>query len=166
MRRRRPPFEYDRIQILLHWGVVALVIAQYATSGAIVRSHGPRLIGQRPEPFDLVLHTAHNRVGLLLVAVMVGRLGYRIFAGATPSGDAAKNPLAVRAAAFVHGAFYFVLIAEGVTGAIASYFWWPISAAHVILFKMLLALVAAHLSAVVWRSLVLRDGAMRRMAIR
>lgn len=157
---------YTRVQIALHWVVVALIIAQYSTSGAIVRTHGIHMIGQRQNPTDLVLHNLHNKLGLTLVALMIGRLAYRLWAGApVPAGRSAKG-LAVRAAAFVHAGFYVVLIAEGITGAIASYIWWPISAAHVILFKLLLGLVAVHIAAVIWHHFVLKDAVLRRIGFR
>ena len=40
-----------------------------------------------------------------------------------------------------HWGFYVVLISQGITGAIATYFWWPISAVRVFLFKILLGLL-------------------------
>jgi cytochrome b561 len=60
---------------------------------------------------------------------------------------------------------YAVLITEGTTGAVASYLWWPISAAHVILFKVLLALVTIHVAAALWHELVRKDAVMRRMGL-
>ena len=158
------PEAYTRVQIALHWLVVGLVIAQYGTSGAVVRTHSIHMIGQRQNPTDLILHTLHNRLGLALVALMIGRLGCRLWAGVpVPAGHA--TGLAVRAAFIVHIAFYAVLITEGITGAVASYFWWPISLAHVILFKILLGLVAVHIAAVLWHQFVLRDGALGRIGM-
>ena len=163
--KRSRPQAYTRLQIGLHWLVAALVIAQYGTSGAIVRTHSIHMIGQRQNPADLLLHTLHNRLGLALVAVMIARLAYRLWAGVPdPAGSLASLP--VRAARLVHAAFYAVLITEGVTGAVATYFWWPISLAHVILFKLLLALVAIHVAAVLWHQLVLKDAALHRIGIR
>lgn len=160
MSQSRPP-AYTRLQIGLHWIVVALVIAQYGTSGAIVRMHSIHLIGQRQRPADLLLHTLHNRLGLALVAVMVARLAYRLWVG----GPDTASSLSGRTARLVHAAFYAVLITEGVTGAVASYLWWSISLAHVILFKLLLALVAIHVAAVMWHQFVLRDAALHRIGL-
>jgi cytochrome b561 len=153
------------MQIALHWLVAALVLVQYSTSGAIVRTHSIHLIGRRPNPTDLLLHTVHNRVGLAIVALMLGRLALRLWVGAPAPGDAAGG-LAARLAQMVHFTFYAVLIGEGVTGAIATYFWWPISAAHVVLFKVLLALVTIHVAAAVWHELVGKDAVMRRIGLR
>jgi cytochrome b561 len=162
---RASPYAYTRSQIALHWLVAALVLLQYATSGAIVRTHSIHLIGQRPSPTDLVLHTLHNRVGLSIVALMLGRLVLRLWFGA-PSPEGARRSIAARIVQGVHFAFYAVLVAEGVTGAVASYFWWPISAAHVVLFKVLLALVAIHVAAALWHEFVRKDAVMRRVGIK
>ncbi len=144
--------------------MAGLVLAQYATSGAIVRAHSFHLIGWRPSPTDLVLHTVHMRVGLAIVALMLGRLALRLWAGAPAPGDAGGG-FTIRLAQGVHFAFYAVLITEGITGAIASYFWWPISAAHVILFNVLLALVTIHVAAALWHEFVRKDAVMRRMGL-
>ena len=69
--------------------MASLVLAQYATSGAIVRTLSIRLIGQRPSPTDLVLHTLHNWVGLAIGALMPGGLALRLWAGAPAPGNAA-----------------------------------------------------------------------------
>lgn len=156
---------YTRLQIGLHWLVAVLVLAQYASSGAIVRTHGLHLIGWRPNPTDLLLHTLHNRVGLAIVALMLGRLALRLWVGA-PAPEGASAGLAGRLAQGVHFAFYAVLITEGVTGAVASYFWWPISTAHVLLFKLLLALVAVHVGAALWHQFVRKDAVMRRIGLK
>lgn len=159
------PAIYSRVQVALHWLVAGLVVEQYATSGAIVRTHTMHMIGQRQNPADLVLHTMHNRLGLLLIAVMVFRLAYRLWAGApVPGSDGAAGSWASRTAAVVHAAFYVVLICEGVAGAVASYLWWPMSVVHVALFKGLLALVAVHVAAVLWHHLCGKP-VLRRMRI-
>ena len=153
--------DYTRTQVLLHWTVAALVAGQYATSGAITRTHGMHMIGWKPSPADMVLHTLHNRAGLAIIALMLVRLALRLWVGAPLPGAAGER--LTRLAQVAHAAFYAVLISEGLTGAVASYLWWPISAVHVILFKILLALVAVHVAANLWHSLVLGDGTFGRM---
>ena len=161
---RARPLAYTRIQIALHWLVAALVLAQYATSGAIVRAHSMHSLGWRPNPTDLVLHTLHNRVGLAIIALMLGRLALRLWIGA-PAPIVAPGSLAARLAQGIHFAFNVVLISEGVTGAVATYFWWPMSTAHVVLFEVLLALVAIHVGAALWHEYVRRCDATDRTQI-
>lgn len=141
---RAQPATYSRLQIALHWLVAALIVGQYATSGAILRTHSMHALGWRPSASDLVLHTLHNRVGLAIIVLMIGRLALRLWFG-VPAPLGARGSLSARLAQGVHFAFYAVLITEGMTGAIATYFWWPISAAHTALFWTLLALFVVHL---------------------
>ena len=121
-------------------------------------------LGWRPSASDLVLHTLHNRVGLAIIVLMLGRLALRLWIGA-PAPIVAAGSFAARLALGVHFAFYAVLIAEGMTGAIATYLWWPMSAAHVIFFDILLALLSMHVAAALWHQFVRKDAALRRMGI-
>lgn len=68
--RERAGERYGIAQIVLHWVVVLLVVEQYATSGAILRTHAYRPLGQRPDPFDMTLHAVHTRIGLLIFALV------------------------------------------------------------------------------------------------
>lgn len=149
------------MQVVLHWTVAALVAGQYATSGAISRTHGMHMIGWRPSATDMALHMLHNRAGLAIVGLMVVRLALRLWVGGPLPGTARSRSTPL--AGLTHAAFYVVLVAEGVTGAIATYLWWPISAVHVILFKILLGLVAIHVVAAFWHWVVLKDGTFERM---
>jgi cytochrome b561 len=165
MRIRDPfarPNAYSRIQIGLHWLVAALVLGQYATSGAITRTHQIRMIGQRISQSDLTLHMLHNRLGLLIVTLMGLRLFVRWRQGA-PAPLSGHGSWEARLASAAHWGFYALLIAQGVTGAVATYIWWPISAAHVVLFKVFLALLVVHVAAALWRTFVKRDGTLARM---
>ena len=145
------PNTYNRTQIGLHWLVAALVLEQYATSGAITRTHQMRTIGQPISASDLTLHMLHNRLGLLIVTLMGLRLLVRWWRGA-PAPLPDQGTLVAKLANAAHWAFYVLLIAQGLTGAIATYFWWPISAVHVLLFKVFLVLLVVHIGAALWRA--------------
>lgn len=138
--------------IIIHWVIVLLVLEQYLTSFAIVRTHQPHLIGQHPSGFDLLQHTIHNRVGLLIVGLMILRFGLRWRLGVPPP-IVSEGAGRASAARIVHHAFYAILVLQGVTGAIATYFWWPMSAAHQLLFKVTLALATIHVLAVAYHHL-------------
>jgi cytochrome b561 len=157
------PHSYHWCQVALHWLVALLVAAQYATGGSIERTHHAVAHGHEAQPFDLLLHKIHNRTGLIILGLMLVRLLLRMLIGVpSPSGE--EGDWRTRAARAMHVGFYVILIAQASTGAIASYFFWPVSALHVALSKVLLALIAVHASAAVWHRFVLRDGAMARMA--
>ena len=122
---------------------------QYATSGAILRTHAYRPLGQRPDPFDLTLHSVHTRVGLAIFALVALRLVLRFFMGA-PNWQTSLPPWRKRLSAFVQYGLYAVLLAQAATGATATYLWWPASVAHKGLFYILLVLLAAHLAGAAW----------------
>jgi cytochrome b561 len=133
------------LQIMLHWLVVALVVEQYATRAAIMRAHMYRPFGQRLDPLDLTLHLIHTRAGLLIFALVAIRAALRVVCGA-PEWSPPLPPWRRRVAAAVQYGLYGVLLAQAVTGAVASYLWWPISSAHKALFVALLILLTAHLA--------------------
>jgi cytochrome b561 len=155
---RRP---YSLTQISLHWLIAGLVIAQYATSGAIKRTHEVHG-GLAPDPTDLLLHTVHNRVGLLIGLVMLVRLVLRLKNGSPPTPEGTP-PWQAKLANAVHWAFYAVIFMQVGTGFIASYLWWPASAAHGPLFILLLLLIFVHVFAAFWHQWVRKDGLLRRM---
>jgi cytochrome b561 len=135
---------YSIAQIFLHWTVVLLVMEQYATSGAILRTHAYRPLGQRPDPVDLALHSVHTRVGLAIFALVLMRLLLRLLTSAPDWAE--PLPLWRRRLSWtVQYGLYLVLIAQAATGAVASYLWWPMSAAHKALFWALAGLITLHL---------------------
>jgi len=158
----RPRESYHWSLIFLHWLVVALVVAQYVTSAAVLRVHRPRPIGVRPDPVDLLQQTFHIRIGLLIIALMAIRLALRWRFGA-PRPFGSETSWQTKTAKVVHSALYAIIFAQGVTGAVAVYFWWPISATHVVLFKILLGLIIVHVAAGLWHQFFLKDGALRRI---
>lgn len=55
------------------------------------------------------------------------------------------------------------MIAQAGMGFIASYFWFGIASFHVIGSRMILGLLALHISAAAWHTLVWRDDTVDRM---
>ncbi len=139
-----PGARYSFAQIALHWLIVLLIVEQYVTSAAILRTHAYRPLGKRPDPFDLTLHSVHTRVGLAIFALVALRLWLRLVWG-TPSWRSSLPLWRIRLSSVVQYALYLVLLGEAAAGAVASYLWWPMSAVHVALFWALVALVALHL---------------------
>jgi cytochrome b561 len=93
---------------------------------------------------------------------MALRLIARLWSG-VPAPVTEPDAWTTRIAGAAHWAFYAILIAQGITGAIATYFWWPMSVVHVLLFQMLAALLVIHVAAALWHELVRRDDTLRRM---
>jgi cytochrome b561 len=134
---------YRWSQIMLHWLVVAALIMQYATSEAISRTHH----AAKPDPWDLFLHSVHNWLGLAIFVIVMLRLALRLRYG-RPGWSTAMPRWSHRLATGVHAAFYVILAAQVLTGAIASFVWWPISAVHRWLFIALLLTIGLHLAGV------------------
>jgi len=153
---------YHWCQIALHWLVALLVAVQYATGSSIDRTHHAVARGLEPEPFDLTLHAIHNRTGLMILGLMLIRLAMRLLIGA-PNPAAADRDWQFRLGRATHLGFYVILLIQASTGAIASYFFWPISVLHVALSKVLLALITLHALAALWHFSIKRDGTMGRM---
>ena len=133
---------YGYSQIVLHWVVVLLVIEQYFISAAVTRTHAYRPLGKPADPFDLTLHSVQTRVDLLIFPLVALRLMLRLAWGAPEW----LQPLPLwrrRLSSTVQYGLCAVLLGQ-VTGAVATYLWWPMSAAHKALFWALVALLALH----------------------
>lgn len=163
------PDAYRRVQIALHWSVVALVLVQYATGGSIERMHHAEAHGHEPAPLDPILHAIHNRSGLVILALMLGWIAirWRIGASAPMGGSSVLGEAASvwqgRLSRAMHAALYAVLLSQAATGAVASYFYWPVSRIHAGLANVTLVLVILHASAALWHHFVERDATLHRM---
>jgi cytochrome b561 len=122
-----------------------LVIEQYFTSAAVIRTHAYRPLGKPADPFDLTLHSVHTRVGLLIFVLVALRLLLRL-AWRAPEWLQPLPRWRRRLSSTVQYGLYGVLLGQAVTGTVATYLWWPMSAAHKALFWALVALLALHLS--------------------
>lgn len=149
---------YHWAQIALHWGVVALIVSQYVTSGAIARTHH----AAEPSRIDLLMHSLHNRTGLLILCLTVLRIAFRLARGASGRPETWRS-LTERLAGLTHAALYAAVLAQATTGVVASYFWGPMAAAHRVVWVVLLSLIALHVAAALWHHLVRRDATLRRM---
>ncbi len=157
------PERYHLAQIVLHWLTVALVVVQYWTGPAVSRTHAPAVGRLVPDPADMALHLVHNRVGIVIGMLVVCRL---LLAAMLPSPRWRDEPpgWSRRAARTSHWLLYGLLLAQAATGFIASYLWFPISAAHLVLFDAFLALLAIHVSAAFWHGLLRKDDAFWRIS--
>ncbi len=152
---------YTLLQITLHWAVAVLLPLQYWTGGSIERTHHAVHMGLSPDPWDVIQHHVHRYVGIAVGALMVSRLALRILC------RAAEKVLVVnvveRVSKAFHFAFYAAVIAQAGMGFIASYFWFGIAPFHVIGSRIILGLLALHISAAAWHTLVWRDDTVDRM---
>ncbi|MBX3531232.1 MAG: cytochrome b/b6 domain-containing protein [Rhizobiaceae bacterium] len=141
---REPALPYTALQVGLHWLVVAMIVSQYFTSGAIHRTHNPLV---PPAEIDLVLHAMHNYGGMAIGLAMGLRLLLRLW---RPVPVAAERPWQSRLASATHRALYAAIFAQAATGFVASYFWGGAGRFHVFTWNVILALTALHIAGAVW----------------
>lgn len=157
------PGQYSSLQKSLHWLVVALLVVQVTTSGAIERSHTAHHEGREPDSWDLLLHEVHTYVGLAVFGLVAARILLRIVCGA-PSGYTNQARILRIAATTNHILLYGVLLALPVSGVAARYvdfiYYGPV---HVAMTRLLLVLVILHVAGALWHLLVLRDNVFGRM---
>ena len=148
---------YSKLQIGVHWAVVAMIAAQWATSGAIPRTHNPLL---PPSPSDLLLHMVHNYNGMAIGCLVLVRIALRL-SRSTDRPQARRTPMELAALA-VHWGIYASLAAQAATGFVASYLWGPAAGIHKAIWNVTLVLIALHVTAAAWHG-VRRDGVVGRM---
>lgn len=148
---------YSRLQIVIHWAVVGMIATQWATSGAIPRTHNPLLPST---PWDLFLHMVHNYNGITIGFLVLVRVLLRV--SRRDAVGTEKHAPSDVAAAVVHWGIYATLAAQATSGFIASYFWGPAATVHKAMWNVTLILVALHLMAAAWHG-VRRDGVIGRM---
>ncbi|MDR5653113.1 cytochrome b [Ruixingdingia sedimenti] len=157
------PRTYSRAQIVLHWLVVVLILAQYLNNEPIAEAWRAFRQGQVVEGGPGI--ALHILPGMLVLLLTLWRLVLRLTRGAPPPPAEEAAPLRFAAAA-VHWALYALTLLLPVSGAVA----WiggveGAGGAHAVMTKLLLALVALHIAAALWHQFWLRDGLLSRMRI-
>ncbi|MBI1620499.1 cytochrome b [Aquamicrobium zhengzhouense] len=146
--------KYSRLQIVIHWVVVAMIIIQWSTADAIPRTHNPLLPAKE---WDLFLHMVHNYCGIGIGALVLLRMALRL------RQRPQINHFRDLAAATIHWGLYGSLAAQAATGVIVTYFWAPAAWSHKALWYVTLVLVGLHLTAALWHG-IRRDGVLSRMS--
>lgn len=157
------PVRYTSLQIAAHWLVVVLIPVQIWTSGGIGRSHADHMAGLEPNPYDLFLHELHTFTGLAILGLVVLRLLLRVVSGSSRAAGDGGRFLRLLALAN-HFALYATLVTLPATGLLARYFdFATFGPVHVGFTRLLLALVALHVTAALWHMLWRRDAVVRKM---
>ena len=163
------PPRYHRSQIILHWLVALLVLAQLMFGMRMERVFlnaldlGREVIGETP-PWGIAL--AHGLTGTLILILMLTRLYLRLTRDIPPPPPKSSKWVQILSRAN-HWAFYVVLIAMPPVGL---YAWFAESLVagtiHSWAADVLLALALLHLSGVVYHVFLRKgeDGVLRRMA--
>ncbi|WP_244816437.1 cytochrome b [Caballeronia sp. Lep1P3] len=166
---------YDRLSIALHWLTVVLVLTQFALA---------QTWGFAPKPTRHLMIVAHMSFGMILAAVIVVRIVWRLSPGhQAPVETAGWAELAAKG---VHYLLYGLLVAEAVLGFILrwsgnesmSFFGLAIGApfppfskaahhtvgeAHDLVGWTIIVLAACHAAAALFHHFVIRDAVLMRM---
>lgn len=166
---------YDRFSIALHWLTVVLVLSQFVLS---------QVWGFAPRPTRHLLIVTHMSFGIVLSAVIVVRILWRVSPGRqSPLASAGLLELAAKA---VHYLLYALLIAEAVLGFVLrwsgnesmSFFglliappFAPFSKpahhnvgeAHELIGWAIIVVAAFHAAAALFHHFVVRDAVLTRM---
>lgn len=169
--------EWGSVSKLLHWLVVLLILAM-AWLGLTM--------GDLPNgPDKIATYALHKSIGISILALVVLRLLWRLYAGA-PAVVPGTPPWQVRIASLTHWALYALLLATPLSGWVmnsASGFplqWFGLfnlpaltgrdhdlhelaEEIHELLFWTMVALVVAHAAAAFYHHLFQRDATLARM---
>lgn len=151
------PTAYSRLQIILHWLVVVLIIGAFLLSDQM--DDWEDLPADAPLPL-------HGVLGLTVFFLMLARLALRLLRGAPP--PPADDPAwQQRVAEVTHWALYALAIATPWSGGFAFYLRWEEAAdLHELLKSLLLLTAAAHTAAALYHQFILKDGLLARMGLR
>lgn len=161
----------------LHWLIAVLILAM-ATIGL-------SMVGMRDSPDKVAVFALHKSIGITILALMVLRLSWRLYAGAPPP-MAGIPSLQQRLAGATHGALYVLLLMVPISGWMmhsASGFplqWFGLfnlpnlvaanevlqeraKTMHEFLFWLLAALALVHIAAAFYHHLFQGDATLLRM---
>ncbi|MFM0472056.1 cytochrome b [Paraburkholderia strydomiana] len=96
---------YDRISIVLHWTTATLVVVQFLLA---------QIWSLTPRPTRHLMIVTHMSLGIVLTAVLIARIGWRLSPGhRAPPGEVGWIEHAART---VHYLLYVLLASEAVLG--------------------------------------------------
>lgn len=178
MTLRNTDEQWGSVSKLLHWLVVVLILVM-ATVGLIM--------GDLPKtPKYFWVYTAHKSTGITILALVLVRLGWRVYAGA-PRPVQGTPTWQHRIAATTHVLLYALIIAMPLSGwlydsasGLRPFRWFGLMEmpklvapndglssvardAHEWLFWGIVALVGLHAGAALYHHLFLRDVTLQRM---
>lgn len=141
------PLAYSKPQKVLHWLVVVLIALQWLIFDSMGKPfHDTMDAGAPVWSLTPVVHLA---IGLAILVLALARLGLRLTHGAPEAPAEEPEPFRT-ASKWAHWAIYALLLLMPVSGLVA---WFglvgPVAEVHEVMMNLLLALVAAHVAAVV-----------------
>ena len=154
---------WSRIQVMLHWTTVVLLVVQYFLGQLMEEAYEARLRGEAAEGGDLFGSGAHVVVGVAILAAMITRFVLRFTQGIarTPENE---PKWAALLGSLTHYAFYVVLLLMAITGVSAFFLGIaPAGEVHATLFWVLFAVIVLHVGGALVEQFVLKTGVLSRM---
>ena len=174
---RNSATSYGAVAKLLHWGIVALIIAQYVLAEAAEEFDGG--------PQELTLVAGHKSTGMLSLLLVVARIAWKIAIRGLPGPVPMARAQQIAAAAG-HGVLYLLLLALPLSGwmmsSAAGYptgfyglFEFPmllvqnhdlheaLEEVHEALFDAVVVVAVLHTAAAVFHHAWIKDDTLRRM---
>jgi cytochrome b561 len=155
---------YSGFQQTLHWATLALFLVQLWTYPAIGRTHHAPHFGVPIDPFDLFLHQVHAISGGLILVFAIVRMWLRHRAPVMPPRF--PYPALATISKLAHLALYTTLILLPITGFLKMYIISAAGLVHILLTRLLYALLVLHVVGVLVHILIWRDGLLERMGIK
>jgi cytochrome b561 len=185
MALKNSPSRYGGVAQLLHWAIVALIIAQYVLAELAEEAGADKAAHPAAALAQFALLARHKSVGLTIFGLAVVRLLWR-FISPPPGLPPTMPRWQVAAAKIAHYGFYLLLFALPVSGLVmsaaanypVSYFGWftlpdlvapnegleeLMEEVHETLFGALVVLAVLHVVAALKHQFVDRDDVLRRM---
>jgi len=166
---------YQPVLVALHW-LMALLLPIALGGGALVLVKIPNT-----DPMKIVALQQHFAGGILLLTLMLIRLIVRL-STTHPAQASTGSSILDRMAWLSHRLLYVLVVAQacsGLTmavqaglpevlfgghGALPADFWvFPVRSVHYVISRLLMAMIALHVSAALYHTFILRDGLLRRM---
>ncbi|MCA8883041.1 MAG: cytochrome b/b6 domain-containing protein [Rhodobacteraceae bacterium] len=155
------PTGYSRTQILLHWGIFALIVLQFVLHDAMSEAWHALVRGQEIASNPLVAQ--HVFGGILVGLLVLWRLALRLRRGAPLPPEDEPAPLKL-AAHVTHWSLYGLMLLLPVTGLMA-WFGGVRAAAevHEIFKALLMLLVGLHIAGALYHQFILKTDVLNRM---
>jgi cytochrome b561 len=166
---------YHPFLVVIHWLLAVLIVSALAL-GALVMVRIPN-----SDPMKIEAVRSHMIGGSLILILMLVRLFVRV-GTAHPAAAATGNSTLDRIARLSHRLLYVLVLGQAGSGlflalqaglpdivfagngALPAHFWvFPVRSVHYAISRLLMALIALHVTGAVYHTLVLRDGLLRRM---
>jgi len=155
---------YSVLQITLHWLIAALVAFQLVFGEGMTNVREAAEEGATASSLDFGVSVAHYWIGIAILALVVARLGVRIWQG-VPQRQRGALTWTDWAARLVHWAFYALLFAMPILGLLTVHVSDEFGEVHTLGKPVFIVLIAAHVLGTLFHQFIKRDGTLRRMLV-